>query len=315
MQKYREPPMADKAFKLSYLHPKYILSWLLVLLSWILASFPRSWQIGLAGWLAKHWSKGANRRTRTIRQNIDLCFKGESQQYRNDLVKANLKSSLLMMFDLVNMIWRQPKALTEPVTVIGAEHLEKALQENKPLLLVTGHFTSFIQSLTKLASLTPYNAVYRRMDNPLLEAQFNQRAVSKHPMTLFHRKDIRNMLKKLADNGVVVIVPDQDFGISRGTFVNFFNIPTATITSLPQYAQQTDAQVLLFSSYRDETGECTVTFEPSLSNYPSGDDVVDTQCWSDWLERSIKQHPADYLWMHKRFKTRPEGEKSLYSKH
>lgn len=305
--------MPSKKFQSDYLLPKYWLSWLAVGISWLLARLPLSWQRRTARWLG-HWLANTNNsRMHIIRRNIDRCFPGESSEYRQELVAANLESSLRMMFDLLNFIWRQPETLIEPTRVVGEEHLKRALATNKPLLLVSGHFTPLFSYLAKLAAIAPFDAIYRRLDNPLLEAHLYQRGIAKHPINTFHRKDIRDMLAKLAANGTVVIVPDQDFGLKRGVFITFFGIPTATVTTIPQYAAQTSAEVLLFSAYRE--GEaCVMEIEPVLENYPSGDDVADTQLWSDWLERKIRERPADYLWMHKRFKTRPDGEANFYKK-
>ena len=307
--------MSPEKFKLNYLHPKYWLTWLAVGVTWLLAMMPRSWQRGVAHWVANKLGSTDNRRISTIRRNIDLCFAEESDEYRQRLVQDNLRSSGLMLFDLLNMVWRQSDDMTSTARVIGAEHLERAVAADKPLLLVTGHFTPLFQVSSKLASIIPYSAVYRRLNNPVMEVNLYQRGVEKYPISLFHRKDIRRMLEKLADNGTVFISPDQDFGVSRGAFVSFFGIPTATITSIPQYARQTNAQVMLFSAYREGNNGSVIEFEPVLENYPTEDDVADTQRWSDWLEEKIRLHPADYFWMHKRFKTRPEGKPDFYKKH
>ena len=66
------------------------------------------------------------------------------------------------------------------------------------------------------------------------------------------------------------------------------------------------------NTFREHNGRYRVEIDPVLENYPSGDDVADTQRWSDWLEQSVQQQPEDYFWLHKRFKTRPEGEKRIY---
>jgi len=145
-----------------------------------------------------------------------------------------------------------------------------------------------------------------------MEANLYKRGAEKYPITLLHRKDIRNMLVKLADNNTVFIVPDQDFGVKQGAFVSFFGIPTATITNIPKYARKANAKVMLLSAYREGKNGSVIEIEPLLENYPTEDDVADTQRWSSWLEEKIRQHPEDYLWMHKRFKTRPEGENSFY---
>jgi KDO2-lipid IV(A) lauroyltransferase len=303
--------MSSEKFKPAYLHPKYWLSWLMVGFTWLLAQIPRPWQSGISDWVARRLVNSRNSRIRTIRRNIDLCFIEKSEAEREKLVVANLSSSMLMLFDLVNMVWQPATTHTEQVNVIGEDYLAQALSKNKPLLLVSGHFTPLFQACMKLALLRSYNAIYRRLDNPILESQLYQRGIQKYPITVIHRKDIRDMLAALAGGGTTLIVPDQDFGVKRGGFIPFFGIPTATISTIPQYASQTDANVLLFSCYR-EGDACVLKFEPVLDNYPSGDDMADTRLWSDWLEVKIREHPADYLWMHKRFKTRPEGEPSLY---
>jgi len=304
--------MSAKKFQLSYCHPKYFLSWLAIGISWILACLPRSWQFDLSAWIAKKLVNKKSRRTNTIRRNIELCFPDQTAEFRQQLIQENVQSSALMFFDLLNMVWHKSKDMTSTVRVEGLEHLQQALAEKQPLLLVTGHFTPLFQMSAKLSLLSPYAAIYRRMNNPVMEANLYQRGTEKYPMTLFHRKDIRSMLENLADNGTVLIVPDQDFGVSRGTFVPFFGIPTATITSIPQYAKQTGAKVMLFSSHREGENGSVISFEPTLENYPTGNDEADTQLWSSWLEGKIRQYPADYFWMHKRFKTRPEGEPDIY---
>lgn len=303
--------MSSEKLNLSHLKPKYWLSWLVVALSWLLAILPSSWQAAISRWLASRLASAKNNRLGTIRRNIERCFPEKTTSERDQLVQDNVESSLLMVFGLVNMVWRTPTKMTDNVDVIGEQYLKQAIEDERGLLLVSGHFTPLCQMFTKLAMLEEYSSMYRRMDNPVLEQQIYQRGIKKYSLKLIHRKNVRDMLDKLVAKEAVAVLPDQDFGVQRGCFVSFFGIQTATITSIPQYARQTGAQVLMFSAYR-ENGRCVMTFEPALTNYPSADDVVDTQYWSDWLEAKIRQHPADYLWMHKRFKTRPDGEANFY---
>ena len=228
------------------------------------------------------------------------------------MLHKNMYSTVLMLFDLVNMIWRPQASVQNRGRIIGEQHFRDALGAGKPLIVVSAHATSFLLALAKLAEIIPYSVLYRRMDNPVLQAQFYGRAMEKFPIHAIHRKEIAAMLSKLADSGVVGILPDQDFGPKRSIFIPFFGIDTATITSIPLYASRTDANVLLASSYREADGRYVVEIEPVLENYPSGDDRADTVLWSDWLERKIREHPEDYLWLHKRFKSRPEGQEKLY---
>ena len=296
----------------SHYAPRYWLSWLVVGFSWLLAKLPATLQRGLSNSLARLLIKSGSSRTKTIRRNIELCFPDLSAQQQRDLAEKNLASTLLLLFDFLDLIWGSTENIVARGEVHGEEHLKRAIDSGKPLIILAGHFNSFVLGFARLAQLLPYHIVYRRMDNPVLEAQLYQRATRKHPITSIHRKEITHMLTQLKNNGVVAIVPDQDFGKKRSVFIPFFGIQTATITAIPQYAALAGANVLAMNTYRKEGGRYGISLEPVLDNFPSGDDLADTQRWSAWLEDSIRKQPEDYFWLHKRFKTRPEGEKKIY---
>lgn len=298
--------------RLGHFAPRFWLSWLVVGFTWLLAQLPDRLQRWLTRGLARVAVTTNSSRIRTIRRNLELCFPELDAAQREKLVAENMYSTLLMIFDLVNLIWDTNKANLAKCQLVGEHHLRAALSADKPLLIISGHATAFILAFVKLSEITPYSIVYRRMDNPVLEAQLYQRAAKKYPIETIHRKEITHMLKQLSANGLVVIVPDQDFGPKRSAFVPFFGIATATLTAIPQYAQRADANVMMLYSHRQPDGGYVAELWPVLENYPSGDDLADTTLWSDWLEQQIRNHPADYMWLHKRFKTRPEGEQKLY---
>ncbi len=296
----------------SHYAPRYWLSWLVVGFSWLLSKIPGALQRSLSRGLARLLIKVRSSRTKTIRRNIELCFPDLSAQQQLELAEKNLASTILLLFDLLDLIWGDPAGIEQRGELHGEEHLRKAIDSGKPLIILAGHFNGFVLGFARLAQLLPYHVVYRRMDNPVLEAQLYQRATRKHAITSIHRKEITHMLTQLKDNGVVVIVPDQDFGKKRSIFIPFFGIQAATITAIPQYAAIAGANVLTLNNFREKDGRYRVEIEPVLENFPSGDDVADTERWSEWLEQSVRQQPEDYFWLHKRFKTRPEGEKRIY---
>jgi len=291
---------------------RYWLSWLVVAFAWLLAKLPGSLQRSLSRSLAKLLIKTKPSRVRIIRRNIELCFPDLSSQQQLDLAERNIASTILLIFDFLDTIWASPESIYKRGKIIGEIHLRQALDSGKPLILLSGHSTAFPLGFARLSLSHPFHAVYRPMNNPVFESQFNQKATSKLPITIISRQKIPRILKQLKSQGVVSIVPDQDFGKKSGVFIPFFGIQTATITAIPKYAEFAGANVLPYSMYREEGGRYRIEIEPVLNNYPSGDDVADTQRWSDWLENSIRKQPEDYFWLHKRFKTRPEGEKKIY---
>jgi KDO2-lipid IV(A) lauroyltransferase len=293
------------------LAPSYWPSWLLVGLTWLLARLPSSTQRRIATWLAARLAGSRINRIAVVRRNLELCFPELLPEQRQQLCRDHLHSVFLLAFELLNLIWAPRDKLLGNTRIRGREHLQAALESGEPLVLVTGHFTTFVVSLAALSEIMPFHALYRRNDNPVFEAQLYQRGARKYPITTIHRKEVRRMLRELGSSGVVAILPDQDFGLNRGVFVPFFGLQTATITAIPQYAAQARARVLLFSSWREDDG-VVVDIAPALEGYPSGDDVADTRLWSDWLEKQVRQHPANYFWLHKRFKTHPADEPDRY---
>lgn len=292
--------------------PRFWLSWLIVGLSWLLAKTPARAQSPIARGLAKLCANTGLLRSQIIRRNIERCFPELEAREKDALVEENLYSTVLCLFDLLVMVWGQREDILRRGEIIGEQYLRDALARDEPLILVSGHSTPFLLGLAKLTEITPFAAVYRRMDNPVLEAQLYQRAAKNYPIETIHRKEIPRMLNRLADTSMVAILPDQDFGVNRGTFIDFFGIKTATITAIPQYARSANARVILGITHRKPNGGYALELKPALENYPSGDDVADTVTWSNWLEGFIREHPADYFWIHKRFKTRPPGEGKFY---
>ena len=292
--------------------PRYWLSWLVVAFAWSLAKLPGSLQRSLSRGLAKLLMKTKNSRVSTIRRNIELCFPDLSNQQQSALAEKNLASSILLIFDFLDTVWASPEAINKRGEVIGEAHLQQALASGKPLILLSGHSTAFPLAFARLSQSQPFHAVYRPMDNPVFESRFYQKAARKFPITIISRRRIPRILKQLKSQGVVSIVPDQDLGKKSGAFIPFFGIQAATITAVPRYAEFAGANVLPYNMYREEGGRYRIEIEAALKNYPSGDDVADTQRWSDWLENSIRKQPEDYFWLHKRFKTRPEGEQKIY---
>ena len=297
---------------LGFYAPRFWFAWFVVGLSWTLAKIPASVQQALYRGLARLAIKTNTSRLKIIRRNIELCFPELTHEESEELVFKNLCSTLMTLTDVVSLLWLPKQSILDRGRIIGEEHLHEAIATNKPILVITGHSTCFLLALTQLAEIKPFSALYRRLDNPVLDDQLPQRLTSNIGMELIHRKKVAYMLQKLADNGMIAVLPDQDFGPKRSIFVPFFGLDCATIPSISQYATTTGAKVLLMYEYREADGKYAVEFEPALENYPSGDDRADSELWTNWLEGKIREHPEHYLWMHKRFKTRPEGQAKLY---
>ena len=110
-------------------------------------------------------------------------------------------------------------------------------------------------------------------------------------------------------------LPDQDFGRNESVFVDFFGIQTATITGLSRIAAIANAKVIPAIPVREADNTVTLHFYPAWESFPSEDAQADAQRMNRFIEDRVREHPEQYFWLHKRFKTRPEGEQDFYKLH
>lgn len=128
------------------------------------------------------------------------------------------------------------------------------------------------------------------------------------------RDDVRDLLKSLKKNIAVLYNPDTDAGPKSSIFVPFFGIQTATVTATARFADISGCAIIPATYFRRKDNQgYTVRFYPALENYPVNDPAQDALIINQWLEKFILEHPEQYLWQYKRFKTRPPGEPKFYS--
>jgi KDO2-lipid IV(A) lauroyltransferase len=127
------------------------------------------------------------------------------------------------------------------------------------------------------------------------------------------RQDTRQVLKRLKAGRSIWYAADQDYGAKHSVFAPFFGVPAATITATSRFARLNGSPVVLMTTHRDiRAHRWRIEFHPALSGFPTGDDVADATTINALLEAHIRRQPEQYLWVHKRFKTRPAGEAPVY---
>jgi len=294
-----------------YLHPRYWPSLVGLLLMWLSIFLPVSIQNGL-GSLLTFITKPLLRKKQFIAQrNLEMCFPEMPAEQRAILLEKNQKATGMMLIETALSWWASDKQLQKRVTYEGLENLEAALAKNKGVILLTGHFTSMEMGGRLIMMKNPCYVMFRHMNNKLFNAVM-MRARTHHSEGIVLREDPRSMVRALRKNKVVWYAPDQDFGLKASIFAKFFGITAATIPATGRLVKMSGAIVLPFVPRRDEKGHYTLTIGKPFENYPSGDDLIDTQRVNDWLEQEIRKSPEQYLWIHRRFKTQPDGTHQLY---
>lgn len=296
----------------AFLAPRYWPTWLLLALMWSVAQLPYAVQMWLGKWLGRLLYRVAARRRHIAAVNLRLCFPELSDHERAALLRRHFESLGKGAIETAMTWWTPDQQLERLIRIDGIEHLRIAVQKGKGAILLSAHFTSFEIGGRTLHRQIPFHVMYRRHENPLFDA-VQKRGRERRYDKAIQREDVRSMLRSLKTNIPVWFAPDQNYSEEHSAFVKFFNVPAATITSTSRIAKMSGAPVVPFFTHRlpDNQGYL-VRILPALENFPSDDVVHDTQRISTLLEEEIRRSPEQYLWVHRRFKTRPPGEVGVY---
>ncbi|MFC4259116.1 LpxL/LpxP family Kdo(2)-lipid IV(A) lauroyl/palmitoleoyl acyltransferase [Marinobacter lacisalsi] len=298
-----------------YLHPRWWPTWLGLGIMWLIAHLPLRWQwaIGrLTGELA--W-RLLPRRRHITEVNIGLCFPDLSPDEQRALVRKSFRANGIGMMEIGLGWFRKMADLSDITTVHGLDHLNRALEGGKGVLLVGGHYSTLEMGGSLATEEMNADVMQRDHNNPLMNAVMTRSRESRYGAVL-DAKDLRGLLKRLRMNRAVWYATDQDYGRKGIVFAPFFDIPTGTITATSRIAERSGCAVMPFSHFRREDRPgYDIYFHPALEDFPSGDELADATRVNRTIEQEIRRHPDQYLWMHRRFKTRPDpDDPDLYGK-
>ena len=251
-------------------------------------------------------------------RNLQLAFPEKSLYERKDILRAMYRSLGWQLAEFCHM-----SRLTLPEASIyiryeGLEHYQAAKARGHGVLVLTGHLgawelSSFFHSLAGY----PMRMVIRRLDNPAVDALVN-RIRCLHGNQVLHKDDFaRGLLNAMRAGEAVGILMDTNMTPPQGVFVDFFGHAACTGSGLARVAQRTGAAVLPgFLLWHADEKKYVLHFLPALTlvntGYAEADALANTQICTKVLEDVIRQHPEQWLWVHRRWKTRPAGETALY---
>ncbi|MCW8917900.1 MAG: LpxL/LpxP family Kdo(2)-lipid IV(A) lauroyl/palmitoleoyl acyltransferase [Gammaproteobacteria bacterium] len=244
--------------------------------------------------------------------NLRYCFPEMEAAARRRLVRETFRASAISIFEGGMSWWGGDRRLKPLYQIEGLEHLEAARTQGKGVILLGGHYTTLEISGRFLAyHVTGLQPIYKPARNPLFEAVLSS-ARRRRFDALLNSGDMRTILRNLKRGKVVWYAPDQDFGRRRSVFAPFFGVPTATLTTTARMARLSGAPVVPYTSERLDNGHFVIRLQPALEGFPSGDELADAARTNRIIEEQVRRVPAQYLWLHKRFKSRPGNEPSPY---
>lgn len=303
-----EPFLARRFF-----HPRYWITWLLLGLLRLITLLPYRWELAIGRSLGRLLRKitPAKRRA-VVRINLELCFP-ELRQAERDALEYQCYLNVGISFIEMGMSWWwSDRRLRRHVEIKGLENLQQALQLGKGAMLLTGHYTSLEMGARLMALFTPMQVMYRTQRNALFDSLLFSKRDSVFEQTV-SRKNTRQLLRGMKQGLVTWYAPDQDFSFEKNLFAPFMGIPAATISASVRLIRMSEAPVLPFYAHRktDDSG-FILEIAPIDQSFPVDDEVAGATRINEIIEVGIRRYPDQYLWIHKRFKSRPNHEPSPY---
>jgi KDO2-lipid IV(A) lauroyltransferase len=283
-----------------------------------LGLMPRTAAVVTASGLARVAYLLGGRLRRTGERNLELAFPELSALERSRILRASFQNLGRLLGEFSHLSHITPENLRRIVTCEGLENLEAAQKRGHGVILFTGHLGAWELSSFALSAFGyPMSFLVRRIDNPKIEplventrTRFGNRSIDK-------RAAARPMLRILREGGTLGLLVDLNTLPHEGLFVDFFGIPASTTASLATLALRTKASVLpVFVPWDKENRRFVLRIDPPLEIECTGDRERDvrqlTAQFTAVIEDYVRRFPEQWLWIHKRWNTRPEGEPNLY---
>lgn len=244
--------------------------------------------------------------------NLQLCFPYLGDKAREQLLKHHFRMFARSLVERSILWWSSSDRINSLIRVEGVEHFEAI--RGKPAILLTPHFVGLDVGGQWIAQRADSMSMYANQKNPYMTRLLMEKRQRFGKQLLYSRQQgLRPVIRHMRQGISFFYLPDQDQGIKDGVFVPFFGVPAATMTSVSRIAKMTGAMVVpTVTRVLPGSAGYVLSFYPPWENFPSGDETYDARRMNEFIEERVKEIPEQYFWLHKRFKTRPEGEKKFY---
>lgn len=244
--------------------------------------------------------------------NLRLCLPELSEAERVALARRHFQAYSRSVWERGILWWSSEARLRRLIKVVPAfPGIEIAAA---PTILLCPHFVCLDVAGVATAMEISASSMYVQQKNAVFDKVLRKGRSRFSPVKLFTRQDgIKPIMRALRDGLPYFMLPDMDFGPKDAEFVPFFGIPAATLTATARIAVAARAQVMpVIATFQPDFQGWQVTYYPAWDNYPGPDITEATRRMNAFIEARVREAPAEYFWTHKRFKTRPDGEASLY---
>lgn len=286
-------------------HPRYWPTWLAVGLLRLISLLPYPLIMAIGYLIGSLLYPLAQRRRQIAEINLQLCLPALNRTQRRRLIRSHFHALGKGLVE-ISMAWWWPQRRLEKLLlrIDGMEHLPPVDSPHGNIYL-TAHFSSLELSGRYLGARRASYAMYRPNENPVLE-QLIRHYRGTHLLGLIPRNDVREMVRVLKNHGSVWFAPDQNYAHKGKVFADFMGVPAATHTATSRFARSSGARVIPFVLFR-VPGGYHLRIEPPLDEFPSDDPLRDAERINAQFAEWVRIAPEQYNWIHRRFKTRPDG--------
>ncbi|GLX63167.1 Kdo(2)-lipid IV(A) acyltransferase [Proteus sp. WDL240414] len=301
-------------FKKSFLQPKYWLTWFGIGLLYILVLLPYPVIYWLGTRLGRFSKVFLKKRVQIAERNLELCFPQMPKSEREALVNKNFESVGMGLFE-TGMAWFWPEwRVKRWFKVSGLENIQKVKDSGQGILLIGIHFLTLELGARIFGIYNPGVGVYRPNDNPVMDWLQTWGRLRSNKF-MIDRKDVKGMIRSLKAGEIIWYAPDHDYGPRKSVFVPLFAVDKAATTTGTYILAKTSKPALIpFTPKRLPEGKgYELIISPPVADFPIDNEENSAKAMNKVVEQEILRAPDQYMWLHRRFKTRPEGDASLYN--
>jgi KDO2-lipid IV(A) lauroyltransferase len=310
---HRLPTFASKSWT-GLIAPRYWPSWVGFGLARLISLLPLPVIAVVGGILGELLFLIIPSRRRITLRNIGSCFPHLSRFQVWRLARKNYRAMSQAIFDTGISWWSSDARLKRLTRYRNRQVYDQALANDRPIILLMGHFIVMEVGGLALSMERPLIDIYKAPSNPVAHLLAVRGLNRSGFATLIEKSEgLKPVVRAMRDGEPLCYLPDQDQGTSNSVFVPFFGIQSATLNLLGKLTKMTNAVVIPCFARQLPWGQgYEVSFEAPLENFPVGDEVADATRMNQVIENAVRKMPDQYFWVHKRFKTRPEGEPDFY---
>jgi len=286
---------------------------LLIGLMWLIHLLPLGAQAAIGNAIGSVLYLLAGSRRRVTLLNLERCFPRMDPAGRERLARAHFRALVRSFIERGILWWAPRRRIERLIRIEGLEHA-RALGGEVAVFLVP-HFVALDASATRIACELDMVGIYAQQRNRLLARLLDHgRTRFGNQRTVSRQEGVRAMITAMRrEKRSSFYLPDQDPGAKHAVFVPFFGVMAATLPGLSRIARLTGARVLTMVTLMRPGGQGYVLkIGPPWEDFPTDDLVADTRRMNAWIEQAVLEAPEQYLWSHRRFKTRPPGEPPFY---